>query len=163
MGLPIFTKITEQFIRKYNDTTNDSRPTGERGYNRPNGGGVTAGRRGFTAAWVDFRLATARRGRGNSGDSVMSGGGRLCTVKRPAIGACRDMLGAGREAGTDIYGLEKKGLEWGFISSKTASFWCQKHKNDVVLMLKKKINRTIRFRVNRPVRPVRSQFNLFLV
>ena len=98
MSLPIFTKITEQFIRKYNDTTNDSRPTGERGYNRPDGG-VTASRRGFTVAWVDFRLATARRGRGDSGDSVMSGGERFCTVKRPVVGACRDTLGwAGKRA-----------------------------------------------------------------
>ena len=29
---------------------------------------------------------------------------------------------------------------WGvFISSKTMSFWCQKHQNDIVLILKKKL------------------------
>ena len=27
--------------------------------------------------------------------------------------------------------------EWGFIYSKTTSFWCQKHQNNVILMLKK--------------------------
>ena len=35
------------------------------------------------------------------------------------VGACRGMLEVGLEAGDNCYGLEREGLEEGYISSKT--------------------------------------------
>ena len=64
--------------------------------------------------------------------AIVGGGSRAVTaieVKRPAVGACHCALGAGCSCW--------RGRVWK-ESSKTTSFWRQKHQNDVVLMLKDK-------------------------